>query len=70
MRLGFEADAAPQFGAVVHDAVGDDEFNFADVVDGFERIGVHYDYVRALSDFHGAEFLVETHYSSRDNMAA
>jgi hypothetical protein len=33
--LGLEADAAPQFGAVVHDAVGDDEFNLANIVDGF-----------------------------------
>src|ERR1700690_1327942 len=33
-ELGFEAYATPEFGAVVHGAVGDDELYFANVLDG------------------------------------
>src|SRR5271156_1207923 len=63
--LWLEADAAPQLGAVVHDAVGDDEFDFANIANGFQRIGVEDDHIGALARFHGTDFLVEPHHARR-----
>src|SRR5271170_272762 len=63
--LRLEANAAPQLGAVVHDAVGDDEFDFANIANGFERIAVENDQIGALARFHGANFLVQPHDACR-----
>src|SRR5271156_336429 len=64
--LGLEADAAPEFGAVVHGAVGDHEFNLANIADGFEWIGAQDGEVGALSRLDGTKLFVEAHHACRN----
>src|ERR1700722_5723892 len=65
VMLRLKADAAPQLRAVVHGAVGDDEFDFANIVNGFERVAIENDYVGALAWLYCADFLVESHHARR-----
>src|SRR6202050_5528370 len=60
-------DTTPQLRAVVHRAVGDDEFYFANVVDGFQRIAVENDHIGSLARFHCADVLVEPHHAGWHN---
>src|SRR5437879_2292879 len=63
--LRLEAYALPEFGGVIHGAVGDYVFDVAGVVNVLERVAVDQDQVGALSGFDRAQFLVEAHDAGR-----
>ena len=65
--LWLETDAAPKLRAVVDRAIGNDKFNFANVVNGFERIPIENNQVSALTFFDRADFLINTHHTRRHN---
>src|SRR4029077_3480607 len=65
--LRLKSHAAPKLRAVIHRAVGDYEFHFANIPDVFQRIAVDDNHVGALPWLHCPEFLVEPHRSRRNN---
>jgi hypothetical protein len=67
LRLGLESYALPEFGSVIHRALGDDVFNVTGIVDVRERVSVDQDQVPSLALLDRPGLFFEMHGPGRDD---